>query len=125
MPDDAYKHQSQGNAFYKKGRYDKAIPEFMKAIKLKPDLVQSHNNLGFSYYNKDRFEEAIAEFKKATEINPKLKLGEALALGTLYLKKREVNKALYHYRKYLELAPADEPLRANVESFIREIESGD
>ena len=58
-----------GEAFWRVGQYDRAIEEFIKALKIEPDNHRLHFLLGFCYLGKSMFEEAIEEYEKAVELS--------------------------------------------------------
>ena len=51
-----------GNKFCHDGKYEKAIPAFIKSTELDPDYYYSHINLGLSLARTRQFKKAIAEF---------------------------------------------------------------
>ena len=55
----------------KLGKYEEAIVEYDKALKVNPKYVDAYNNKGLSLHNLGRYEEAILEYDKALKINPK------------------------------------------------------
>ncbi|MEW6041706.1 MAG: tetratricopeptide repeat protein, partial [Elusimicrobiota bacterium] len=52
-------------------KYKKAEKNFLKAIELKPDMVDSHFYLGVIYEQTEKFEKAIPYFKKTIELESK------------------------------------------------------
>ena len=51
-------------------KYEQAIVEFKKAIKINEGHVEAHLNLARVYYVQKNFSEAAEEYKHATELNP-------------------------------------------------------
>ena len=49
----------RANAFHKKGQYDKAIRDFDRAIRLRPNFAPAFNNRGNNYFDKHRYVRAI------------------------------------------------------------------
>lgn len=58
-----------GAALSAAGRYQEAIEEYQKALKLKP-MAQVQLNLGLAYYKTSQLQEAVAAFQKAQEEMP-------------------------------------------------------
>ena len=65
----AEKHLRQGNEYYSQGKYEQAIDEFQKVIKIDPSFVPPHYNLGNLYYQQGKFDDAITKFKKTIQID--------------------------------------------------------
>lgn len=86
------------------------------------DVVEARRRYqqGVEFYRRNRYEEAVAEFTEAYELwqNPLI----LYALGQAYEGLSEVNRAIATYRHYLEISPADDTRRAEVETKIRELE---
>jgi len=97
-------YDNLGNNFFWKGRVDKAIAQFQKALEVHPDDAVAHNNLGNAFVQKGRLDEAIAQHRKALEIDP----GYAEAhynLGNALLQKGLVDEAMAQLQKALEIDP--------------------
>ena len=67
---------SLGNCYVNTGQYEKAIPEYEKALEIyqkwgiKPDRIFNYTYLGESYYNTGKFKEEENLFKKAAHDFP-------------------------------------------------------
>ncbi|KJU84543.1 hypothetical protein MBAV_003262 [Candidatus Magnetobacterium bavaricum] len=62
-----------GNVYYKKGDYVKAISEYTKCIKMKPNLSAPYNNRAMAYVEiggYTNYYDAINDFTKAIQLNP-------------------------------------------------------
>lgn len=82
---DALAHAEKGLAHFEKGRYEKAVAEFLAAVGVYPAASVVHNNLGSAYFALGRLPEAVNSFKRACELDA----GFAKAhfnLGLMYLK---------------------------------------
>jgi tetratricopeptide (TPR) repeat protein len=102
-------------ALFQSGRFDEAIAECQKALKIKPDFAAAHIDLGAALVENQRggdgarrqngaVDEAIVHYRRALQIKP----GFAQAhsnLGTALLLKRQVDEAIAHYQKALEIDP--------------------
>ena len=69
-PDDAKAHNNLGNALLARGRLDKAMAHFAKALKIEPDFAEAHYNLGNALFVGGRLDEAMAEYRRALEARP-------------------------------------------------------
>jgi tetratricopeptide (TPR) repeat protein len=100
---------------FQSGRFDEAIAECQRALKIKPDFAVAHNNLGAALVENQRggngarrqnggVDEAIVHYRKALQINPDF--AQAYSnLGTAFLLKGQVDEAIAHYQKALEIDP--------------------
>ena len=60
--------------YFLNSKYDEAIDEFNKALKINPGIAEAYYNLGLIYENKNQPEQACAMYEKALAINPEYKL---------------------------------------------------
>lgn len=82
---EALAHAGRGLTHFEKGRYEKAVSEFLEAVRFYPEASVVYNNLGSAYFALARLPEATAAFRRAAELDP----GFAKAhfnLGLMYLK---------------------------------------
>jgi len=63
-------YSSYGGIYGNIGKYDKAIIEFQKALKLNPESSNTHYNLGIAYKIIGKFNEAIESFNQAILLDP-------------------------------------------------------
>ena len=71
FPDNAAAHNYYGEALADlKGRHAQAAQEWLRAIKLDPQLPDPHNNMGIYYGHFGNHDKAIDEFRKAVELDP-------------------------------------------------------
>ena len=90
-------------------KYDEAILEWKKCIKLNPSYHFGFNNLGNVFLIQNDLDSALENYNKAIELNPNYY--EALYnKGNIYLKLKDFTKALENYNKVLviknDYAPA-------------------
>ena len=88
------------------GRWDDAIAECLKAIKVDPSFGNPYNDIGAYLFEKDRLDEAIPWFERALKAPryesyclPHFNLGRA------YERKKAFARALQHYRAALDNNP--------------------
>lgn len=102
-------------ALFQSGRFDEAIAECQKALKIKPDFVAAHNDLGAALVENQRggdgarrqngaVDEAIVHYRRALQIKPDFAQAHS-NLGTALLLKGQVDEAIAHYQKALEIDP--------------------
>ena len=60
----------RGNAYLDKGKYDRAITDYNKAIELNPNFTLAYMNRGFVYLRKGNYDHAIEDGNKAVELKP-------------------------------------------------------
>jgi tetratricopeptide (TPR) repeat protein len=65
-----YTHFSRGEVLIHLGRYEEAISEFKRAIKLKPDRIEYYRNLGANLANLGRNREAIEVLQEGLRADP-------------------------------------------------------
>jgi murein DD-endopeptidase MepM/ murein hydrolase activator NlpD len=100
----AIAHFNRGWALNLSGRYDRALPDFDKAITLEPDFEQAFRSKGDVYRRKGMIKQAIAEFDRAIAIKPDYATAfadRALAYQAL----GKVDQALQDFDKAIALLP--------------------
>lgn len=73
-------HTNRGRAYFAMGDADKALPDFDRAVELRPD-AQSYSNRGSLHFAMRRMDEAQKDFERAVALDP----GYADALHNLGL----------------------------------------
>jgi tetratricopeptide (TPR) repeat protein len=94
-----------GNAFFRAGDADGAIPKYEKALELNPRKGTAHQKLGFLLLNvKRRRQEAMPHLEEAVRLEP----GNPFArydLGMAYSSAGDMAKALPHLEEAVRLLP--------------------
>ena len=112
-PDNPGAHASLGAALADAGRMAEAIPEYDKALRLRPNFLNARDNLGSALISVGRVGEAIRQLEESLRQDPEdaqahLNLG--VALDTL----KRTSEAIPHYQAALghdpNLAPAHNDL---------------
>lgn len=67
---DAY--TSRGVVYFKRGDFNRAIPDFGEAIKLAPEDASAYEDRGNAYYSQRDYDRALADFSEAIKRNPQL-----------------------------------------------------
>jgi tetratricopeptide (TPR) repeat protein len=125
--DSAEKYMQEGLANFQQQKYDEAIANYEKAIKLQPRASAAYNMIGMAYrfkYNQLRVPEfhqkEIAAFQKAVEIDPKNWVA-MINLATDYYADGQKDKAVPLFKKALELNP-NHPEKAQIQKLIAGVE---
>jgi tetratricopeptide (TPR) repeat protein len=121
-PDYATAYNNLGIVYGSQGQMDAAIAMFEKGIQVDPDYAEVHYNLGFAYENLEQLDAAIAEYQEAVSIDPNY-LDAYENMGTVYARQGRLEEASVQFETFLELAPPDDPGRAQVESWLAELQA--
>ena len=103
-PEDAKTYNTRGDAYLRKGEYDRAIEDYGKAIKLDCKYAEAYHGRGLAYYyGIDEEDKAIADYTEAIQLYPAFEGRRAEALrdrGTVYENKETIDgysKAIADY----------------------------
>ena len=97
-----------GECYYALTEYGKAVENFSRAMKLKPDEASPYQWLGFSYFNLLNYNEAIEYLLKANAIQESVT--NYNWLGNCYRSLEDYETALKYSLKFLELHPKNTDL---------------
>ncbi len=64
-------YTNRGTAYLRKGRYNEAIGEYTKALKMNPSYAIAYCNRGMAHAKNGHYEKAVADYNKALNIDPK------------------------------------------------------
>jgi len=67
---DAKEFFNKGLAWDKQGKYDEAIEDFNKAIRLDPNFASAYFYKGLAQYNKGELKTALTDFQRALILDP-------------------------------------------------------
>jgi tetratricopeptide (TPR) repeat protein len=101
-PDNAIGYVDIGDVYFSQGKYQESIPEFQKALRLRPSY-DVYSNLGTVYFYLKRYPEAVKMFEKAVEMSP----NQEVTMGNLadsYRWSGDREKANATYDKAIALA---------------------
>jgi tetratricopeptide (TPR) repeat protein len=115
--DRAQTHNTLGLAHARVGRYEEAIPEYLRAIELSPGYSDAYNNMGRSLEGLGRIEEAGEAYRAAAEIDP----GNAEALnnvGAFLMRTGDLEGAERWLRNAIELNPRRHEAQANLAGIL-------
>lgn len=113
-----------GNRYFKKGEYQKAVPEYQKAVAQDPANPVARYNLGnaqfrsnqYSQAEKD-FDEAITAAKDNKDFSQKANYNKGVALS----KQKKLLESIEAYKKAVTLNPADADARFNLQKALSEL----
>ena len=86
-------YYNQGQVFYQKQMYKKAIEYFIKSLKINPSIDTVHYSLGNAYLQEKLEDEAVREYKEAIKINSRFIWGYE-ALADIYTRKGLYQKTI-------------------------------
>ena len=98
-----------GLAFHKQQRYDAAVREFSKAIRVRPDMADAYLYRGIAFYAAGQMEASITDFNKVLELRPE-RATVYLYRGDSYLALGQRAQAVVDYKQALAQADGDEQL---------------
>jgi tetratricopeptide (TPR) repeat protein len=105
MPDDlARDYFNRGSAYDFAGTPDKAIPDFDRAIKLKPDFADAYYRRGVIYQIKSDNDHAIADLTNAIKYDPTRVLSFTYR-GYAYASKGQFDLAIADFDRVIALQP--------------------
>ncbi len=93
--------------------YEKAEPNFIKAVSYKPDFAEPYLYLGFLLYEKDENEGSKQYLKKAMKLNPDSAIAYSL-LGDISVKNKDYTGAKTYFEKFVEYDPYREEIYYNL-----------
>lgn len=95
---------AHGHLLEREGRFDEAVEQYQKALRLKPDFVAARNRLGITLNKLGRHHEATNEFLRAVELRPEEAYLHNNLGFSLYLE-GNYTEALTELEKALQLTP--------------------
>lgn len=106
----------KGIQAYKEEQWDEALNRFQDALLDDPENPQLHFNLGTVQYKKQKYQEALKSFEKAI-LTKDLKLQQYAYYnqGNVYYQMNKYPEAIQAYKKALDLDPADQDAKFNLE----------
>ncbi len=93
-----------GDAFQAQGNFEKALPHYIAAMELQPQVAEHHGRVGFGYWHRGDAERARQHFQRAIALNPAYPEAHE-ALAQLHKESGQIELALQHARRAVELAP--------------------
>jgi tetratricopeptide (TPR) repeat protein len=112
-PETAWVQIMLGNAYQKKGLFDRAAERYRIAIRLSPDMPEAYYNLGVAYQSKGLIEKAVEQYLLTVQLNRdyhKVHYNLGLAYKSLGL----IDRSIQHYRIAIALKPDEAKIYNNL-----------
>lgn len=94
-----------GWTYYEEGKYEKALAQYKKALKIDKGNIGAMYNIGLVYMDMKKYGEAEKELLKLLKKAPLHELGN-YTLAQVYRKSKQYDKAIEQYNKTLKITPA-------------------
>lgn len=110
----------QGNKLFEETKYQEALTAFNGYLEKNPDFIEVYINIGNCLMKMEKPDEAITSYNKFLDAarvkNEKIELqAQSLAaIGEIFVKQENMEKAQEYFMKSIELNPKDEILAYNV-----------
>ncbi len=89
--------KNAGDTYLKSNKYNEAIQQYTKALKIVPDLKSAIANLGVAYQKTGNYNKAIISFNYLLTLNPEFPGVVYYNLGEIFEKMEQPEKALESY----------------------------
>jgi cytochrome c-type biogenesis protein CcmH/NrfG len=109
----AESHNNLGVVLGQTGNIERAIAQFERALRIKPDYAGAHNNLGNALSQIGQTEQAIAHYQLALAIQPDYDEAH-FNLGTTLLRLGRVSEAIGYFEQALRINPDDAGAQYNL-----------
>jgi len=114
-PDYSEASNYMGTIYLEEGLYDKAIEAFDRALSnvFYETPAKALNNIGWTYYKKGDYRTALIKYESALKREPDTitLLLIQKNMGVAYLAERNIDKAVFHLKKAIDIAPGMIELR--------------
>ncbi len=94
-PNSSTAHGNLGVYYFDLGKYDKALPEYIKALEINPNYAEAHHNMGSIYLQNKMFDEAEKSYLRSCEIEPTAPRPH-INLGLIYRDEKKYDEAIKH-----------------------------
>lgn len=102
----ALEFYQEGEKYYNQNKFDLAIVEYNKAVKIDPKFAFAWDNLGMCYRKLERYKEAINCYQKSLELDPKGTM-PLMNMAVAYDYLNDSAMAIQTYTKFIVLHPED------------------
>jgi len=116
--------ESYADCFFDIKKYDRAIEEFTKLLKIKPGAAKARCNLGCALMWTGKPEEAIEQFKLTIKYEPDFALAYNNLAATLRAQGRN-DEAVEYYKQTLKLQPDFMEARLKLATILTELQEFD
>jgi len=115
-PHAAVLHNNLSVAFERVGRHQEALAAAERGVSEDAGIAQLHKNIGDAHYRVALFDEAYDAYQRAVKFNDTLGPDVWLKLGNIRLKRNERDDAIKCWEHALQLDPANQTARKNIEA---------
>ena len=98
----AERHDAEGAALYRQGRYPEAEAESLQAVQQQPQIATYRNDLGNALDKQRKYEQALAQYQAAVRLMPDRELYVANLANTFLMLRRDA-EAEAEYKAALKL----------------------
>jgi lipoprotein NlpI len=98
-------HQ-KGSEYFNQEKYELAVVEFKKALKIDPNFAFAWDDLGLSYRKLNKYDEAIVCYKKSLELDPKGRT-PLMNMAVAYQLSKDNKSAIKTYKNYIKIHSED------------------
>ena len=109
-----------GTVFVSQNKFQEALANYNKSIKINPHYVQAYNNLGVCMYKLGKITEAIQIYEKAMRIQPN-HADVHNNLGVAFKELGENEKSIKYYQKAIEIQPNHADAHNNLGTAFKEL----
>ncbi len=93
-----------GAGYNDRGELNRAVREFSKALKIRPDFADANNNLGNALIRQGQFDEAVKYLGRALRRDPR-SVGAHNNMGVALASKGDLDGAIRHFKRALRRNP--------------------
>lgn len=89
--------------YFQLGDYEKSLADNTEAIRIRPTHAQAYHNRGTAKRHLGDMEGALQDFAQSIELENPEKVLSHECMGRIYLKKRDMDKAISHFSEAIQL----------------------
>ena len=111
---------------YRSGEYAAALNLYRDALVDRPDAPELHFNVGDALFKNGDYEKALQEFAQVLEAPGENMRAQAYYnMGNSYFQQQAFEQAVESYKQSLQLDPADEDAKVNLELALEQLQQQD
>lgn len=112
-----------GNKLYRQGQFDKALPEYQKAVEQNPKNAVARYNLANARFRTAKYDEAEKSFNEVIENTTQnsYKQKSYYNKGVALSKQQKLVESIEAWKNALKLDPTDEDARFNLQKALTEL----
>ncbi len=115
-PHSAVLHNNLSVVLERVGRHQESLASAERGVSEDAGIAQLHKNIGDAHYRVGLFDEAYDAYQRAVKFNDTLGPDVWLKLGNIRLKRHEPDEAIKCWEHALQLDPANQIARKNIEA---------